>query len=259
MGILRTVVEPLLTRIPQRTLGRVEMVVQAAQGKGAGAGDHEREVAAIVGLLPEHLRTSAQVLDVGANVGRWTEALLDQLPDAAVWCFEPSSHAAGILSERISDRAAQVRVVRVALAAEEGSAELWSDRPGSGLASLSRRRTAHHGIEFVTSERVPVTTLDRWAGDSGVRPDIIKLDVEGHELAVLRGGTSTLARTTVVQFEFGGANIDSRTYLQDIWYFLTGLGFVIHRVAPRALVPLRTYREIDECFRTTNFIAVRCT
>ena len=60
-----------------------------------------------------------------------------------------------------------------------------------------------------------------------------------------------------MQFEFGGCNIDTRTYLRDFWYFFTERGFRVHRIGPRARREMRQYHEIDEFFVTTNLIASR--
>ena len=83
------------------------------------------------------------------------------------------------------------------------------------------------------------------------------MDVEGHELDVLKGGFKTLALAKVVQFEFGGCNIDTRTFFQDFWYLLTEAGFQIHRISEGGPIHISHYSEQEECFRTTNYLAVR--
>ena len=59
------------------------------------------------------------------------------------------------------------------------------------------------------------------------------------------------------QFEFGGTNIDTRTYFRDFWYFFKECGFILYRITPLGAELIRTYRESDEYFMTTNFIAVK--
>jgi methyltransferase, FkbM family len=104
---------------------------------------------------------------------------------------------------------------------------------------------------------VEVTTLDYWAQEQGIRPNLLKLDVEGHELSVLEGAYSMLRSVEVVQFEFGGCNIDSRTFFQDYYYLLKDQGFCIFRLGPRGLIPVKRYSEVDEAFTTTNYLALR--
>jgi hypothetical protein len=134
---------------------------------------------------------------------------------------------------------------------------LWSDVAGSSLSSLTKRNLNHFGIKFDYKEQVEVVTLDSWRETSLIVPDLIKMDVEGHELDVLKGGIKTLALAKVVQFEFGGCNIDTRTFFQDFWYLLTGAGFKIYRISHSRPVRIMYYSEDDENFTTTNYLAVR--
>src|SRR5262249_51443129 len=100
--------------------------------------------------------------------------------------------------------------------------------------------------------------LDDVVKERGIeRIDLLKLDVEGHELRVLEGAEETMKRGGVdlIQFEFGGSNIDSRTYLQDFFYLLRPR-YRLHRIVKDGIVPVDTYRERYECFITTNFLAV---
>jgi hypothetical protein len=69
-----------------------------------------------------------------------------------------------------------------------------------------------------------------------------------------RGG---LAELKIVQFEFGGSNIDTRTFFQDYWYLFTDLNFAIFRISPKGLIRINAYAETDETFSTTNYIAIK--
>ena len=109
---------------------------------------------------------------------------------------------------------------------------------------------------MLSSEEVTVISLDDWGRDAGFQPDLLKRDIEGHELDALRGGMEMLANTIVVQFEFGGCNIDTRMYFQDFYYLFKEQDFRLFRLGPRGLRPLAEYRESDETFLTSNFFAV---
>jgi hypothetical protein len=87
--------------------------------------------------------------------------------------------------------------------------------------------------------------------------DLIKIDVEGHELLALEGFGEAINHVGVIQFEFGGCNIDSRTYFQDFWYFFKEKGFVLHRITPFGPSRVQNYSEFYENFTTTNYIAVK--
>jgi FkbM family methyltransferase len=244
-----------LTTLPQPLLEKLEQGTRLAMGKGSGSASLVEEVSAALSLVPLTRREGIVALDVGANVGGWAAALLDAEPSANVFCFEPGNDAFCELAARFVD-APNVQCVQLAVAERSGTAQLWADRPGSGLASLSHRKLDHFGIDFSLSQDVTVTTLDDWCQEQNVKPDLIKLDIEGHELSALSAGTQVLTQACVVQFEFGGCNIDSRTYFQDFFYFFQDIGFSLFRLGPRGLIPIPRYKEADEAFVTTNFFAL---
>jgi FkbM family methyltransferase len=245
-----------LSTLPLRYARQIEHASGLAQGKGWGGGTVEQEVKAAISLLAPTARQSPVVLDVGANIGEWSAALLNTAPNATVYAFEPSSAAFKQLATRFSSDG-RLDTINAAVSDEIGTAELWSDTPGSGLASLSKRRLDHFNIDFNYSEEVPVLTLDSWSSDNAVHAVLLKMDVEGHELAVLHGAKETLREVQVVQFEFGGCNIDSRTYFQDFFYFFQEAGFRLLRLGPKGLDPVSFYSEHDEVFTTTNYFAQR--
>jgi hypothetical protein len=62
----------------------------------------------------------------------------------------------------------------------------------------------------------------------------------------------------MVMFEFGGCNIDTRTYFQDFFYFFKKHDMSIYRITPSGFFhPIPKYLEELEQFRTTNFLATR--
>ena len=235
-------------------------------GVGAGAEPHASGEWALVEELKRRHAQHGQPLtlfDVGANKGQFLWMALRLLQGRGipfhVHAFEPGEEAFRVLRERFGEHP-HVSLNHLALGSESGEAELFYDQAGSGLASLSRRKLDHFGIRFDHSERVPIETLERYCARRGVPAiDLLKLDVEGHELDVLRGASALFRerRIRMASFEFGGANVDTRTYLRDFWEFFEehGMG-PLHRILPSGrLAPLRGYSEADEHFRTTNFVA----
>lgn len=241
----------LLALFPLRLRHSFLALLEASVGKGFVAG-----LNAEIDRLLSAASPPTVAIDVGANVGDWSATLRAKSPATKIYVFEPAPAAYERLAKRFVDDP-QVVAVNVALGSEAGTARLWSDAPGSGLASLYQRDLRHIGISLNHSDEVTVTTLDAWCTANAVSPDALKLDVEGHELDVLRGAEQTLKSVRLVQFEFGGTAIDAGCYWKDYWHFFAERGFKIFRMAPIGLVPLSKYSELDEAFSYQNFIAVR--
>lgn len=200
------------------------------------------------------------IFDVGANIGQFSgvaKAVLMGHP-YTIHCFEPGRHTFDRLRENIGDDNS-FRLNNIALGANVGSASLFYDKAGSGLASMTKRNLEHFKIDFSQSESVSVDTVDNYCDRARIdKIDLLKMDVEGHELDVLRGAARLLEdrRIGAILFEFGGCNIDTRSFLQDYFYFFKKYSpNRMFRITPSGyLSPLDSYREIDEQFRTTNFL-----
>lgn len=144
---------------------------------------------------------------------------------------------------------------------QEQDATLYYDKQGSGLASLTKRRLDHFNIDFEQSEKIHVSTLNAYCKKHNIgHIHLLKLDVEGHELDVLNGALELFAKDAIdiVTFEFGGCNIDTKTYFQDFWYFFKDKNMSIYRILPNnKLYKISEYRELYEQFVTTNYVAMK--
>ncbi len=242
--------------IYHQLLGKIERAAARRQGKGWGSGSVEHELRAAGSLMGNNTDITLAI-DVGGNVGNYTGAIRTVHPGAEVHMFEPSKTNIDILMGRFSDDS-QVTVQPFALSSSVSEATLYSDKPGSGLGSLTRRRLDHRGNDFDVSETISTRIFDDyWKETLGSRRiDLFKLDIEGHELDALNGSVEALANTRVVQFEFGGCNIDTRTFFQDFWYFFTERNFALYRITPGGVALVDKYRERDEFFSTTNYLAL---
>lgn len=205
------------------------------------------------------LQDSLVIFDVGANLGVYSQYILKLFKDLSyeLYSFEPSRSAYEQLSKSIGSRS-NIHLENQGLSNQTGDLELFFDKQASPLASVYPRDLKHTLIDFDKKEIIQVITLDRFCQDRKI--DVIhflKLDVEGHELAVLEGSKDLLAQGAIhcIQFEFGGCNIDSRTYFKDL-FGLLNKDFSIYRIVRDGLVPIETYDEKLEIFQSCNFLAV---
>jgi FkbM family methyltransferase len=145
-------------------------------------------------FLHQELRPGDVLADVGAHVGvhaLTTAARLRRLGGGTVLAFEPARDSAAKLRAAAARNRLDVTVIEAALGAEPGTAEPRAD-PAYDLADAGVRSLhgAGTGIQQVT-----VATFDTWAVEARVaRLDLVKLDVEGSELAALQGMAGCLRR-----------------------------------------------------------------
>ncbi len=135
-------------------------------------------------------------VDAGANSG-WYTLLFSELtgPDGEVHAFEPDPRAFAQLRDNValSRSRSVVRLNNVALGRSSGTLPLYTayNTQLSSLHPISPDFLPRQGEPSASGGQcqVPVTTLDAYAGMAGLeRVDVIKLDVEGSEFDVLRGG-----------------------------------------------------------------------
>lgn len=223
------------------------------QGKGYGGKTVALEVRSCAKLLR---RAPTLAVDIGGNIGDYTAALRATFPALEIHTFEPSSTNVEKLKRRFASDPS-ITIVQRAVSNDSGLATLFSDSPGSGLGSLTKRNLDHVAVPFDAEETVRTVRFeDYWRDALAQRAiDLVKMDIEGHELAALQGFGKAIAAIGVIQFEFGGCNIDTRTYFKDFWQFFGDHGFDLYRIAPWGLDRIRRYRENEECFLATNFLA----
>lgn len=197
--------------------------------------------------------------DVGANVGEYAEFIWEFFRGRVqIYCFEPAGETFRRLQKRFSAKT-NVSLNNIGLGEKNCSTTLWFCSEGSGTASLFQRQIfSEH--EQVMDEKVQIVTLDYFCSEHKIEHiHLLKLDVEGAEIQVPNGAKEMIKKRGAIdciQFEFGGCNIDSRTFLRDFFTFLTPQ-YRIYRILKHGLRHLPEYRETLEVFTTTNFLAVR--
>ena len=229
---------------------------------GIGSGDDPQLSGekVVVQLLAQAGDGPFCIFDVGANNGQYLRMLRANLPhqNYTVHCFEPGAVCFGRLSDGFGDDD-KVRLNNLALGDQCGQATLYYDRAGSELGSLTKRDLSHLGRSFDESETVEISTLDDYCAQNGIEKiHLLKIDVEGHELDVLRGAQRMLreGRVDLVAYEFG--NLDARVYFRDMFNFFAGHGMATYRILPAGrLYPIENYKHIYEQFTTTNYLSVK--
>jgi FkbM family methyltransferase len=231
----------------------IEKLAAIAQGKGYVPDDIEVEIEALVSLFDT---PPVLAIDVGANVGNYSLGLLKRFANLEIHAFEPSAVNCKKLLLTFQ-QAPSFNLVPSALGSKAENAVLFSDMPGSGLSSLTKRNLSHHQIPFEPREIVSVVRFDHyWENILKRRPiDLVKIDVEGHEFDALLGFGDALSYTSAIQFEIGSTNIDTRIFFKDLFFLLKSFEFSIFRLTPSGLSEIRNYGEDEESFSYQTMFA----
>jgi len=220
--------------------------------------------AALAASFLKRVESKTVFFDGGANRGLFAVAVMEQSqnPNLVGVLVEPNPQFSSLLEETCRTHDGKLLLSSVALSDKPGEADLFFENDMSTLSSLTKRDLRHVGLEMSNSVRVEVETivnvLDRHNIESC---DFLKLDLEGSEYAALLGASPLLAtgKISALSFEFGGCNIDSRTFIKDFWRLLVvQYGYKLYRVLPgRRVMAIEYYDESLEQFQWQTLLACR--
>ncbi len=196
-------------------------------------------------------RPPAVVHDIGANAGTWTCLLKSLYPAARVEAFEPLDRFAADFARWTSAWPGDIRLHTLALGDHPGHATLhitdFAD--ASSLLPLAEAGRAEFKVAPAATVTVPVARLDDLlASGAAAPPDLVKLDVQGFELAVLRGGENALASARAVLCEVSTrAFYDGQPLFGDILIHLEARGFRLHALGAN-VEPGAPFAQADALF-----------
>jgi FkbM family methyltransferase len=204
-------------------------------------------------------RVPGIICDVGANVGDYAKLLRSAFPLATIYCFEPVPKNFEQLEKNTEDL--NTNNILTALGSKTGVLKLYlGENNDDGAMATAYKDTLETFFPFVgqvnKTVETPVTTLDTFFKDKP-RIDFLKIDVEGHELEVLKGAIELINdnRIDIIQFEFGEFNIFSKSFIFDFYQILSH--YTLYRIMPQnKLTPMGNYNSSLEVFKYQNILAI---
>ncbi|HEX8442040.1 MAG TPA: FkbM family methyltransferase [Allosphingosinicella sp.] len=138
-------------------------------------------------------RTANCIVDIGANTGVYSLTARSVNKTAEVVSFEPVQRIYGRLNENIELNRFRIRLERKAVSDRQGVLPIYDS---VGTHSYSASLEPDFVPENVSKSLVDVVRLDEFVAEAGLAtPDLLKIDVEGHEPAVLRGMSGIFEKT----------------------------------------------------------------
>ncbi|QOI97190.1 MAG: FkbM family methyltransferase [Flammeovirgaceae bacterium] len=239
-----------LSEIINRLLGR-----QSSPWAKRIARDNQR----MEKFLAKVLQQNANGVDVGAHEGAFLNLLLKYAPQGKHWAFEPLPD----YFKKLTDTFRQVSVHQVALSDQAGKTTFFR---AVGAEAMSGLKPQHYPVSVQLEQfEIATTQLDAVIPND-VQVDIIKLDVEGAELQVLKGSKRTINRCRpVIIFEFAQLHTEAFSVTPDAMFtFFDDNQYVIMRLDMQEVYTRQRFAEnfhqshqsnYDE-FAETNFLAI---
>lgn len=216
--------------------------------------DEEAEIL----LMPFFLNQNSTFFDVGANKGLYTRSAEKLINPSNIYSFEPIPELHFALRRMFR----KSNIHRIALSDDEGSVRFKI--PFIGEVEYKSRGKLNTGFveEGETRARiiqVDVSTLDRFAAGKDIKGiDLVKIDVEGHELRVIRGAEDTLRKMQpVLQIEIEQRHHSSP--IDEIIAEIEKIGYTCHYLDPEKKAIRQLHEgtgqlQSKDHFKTKNYI-----
>lgn len=239
---------------------RILLFAHQGMGSGRDGLDSSGEALAVRFYREQVLRTKPDrivLFDVGAFEGEYTEVLLrtfEDLPGVEVHAFEPAAPAFHELTAKFAGHS-RVRLVKAALGDRAATVSLHLD-PSPKMNSLVQRPYFETAL---ATEEVAVMTLDEYCARNSIASiSVLKIDVEGYEMNVLKGATRMIGTRGIgiIQFEYGAFSLANRVVFQDLFALLSR-DYDVFRIVGDGLEPILPGRAVwDQMLIGGNYVAV---
>lgn len=216
-------------------------------------------------IKPLILNSSNFILfDVGSFQGDYIKDLNKLSKNLEIFCFEPDILSFTNLKNKYSGTKG-INIYNTAISSSIRESKLYSynSMDNRSHSSMNKNVFSNYFKKNYVANTVHTTTIDEFCKLNNVNNiDLLKIDVEGHELEVLKGANEMISKNKIskIQFEFTQLNVEQRIFFKDFWDFLKQYDYTIYRLLPKSMLEIKKYDpQICELFCFQNYIAINKT
>lgn len=200
------------------------------------------------------------VIDVGANQGGYCREVISANKEMMIYAFEPHPVTFNILQTKIQNYK-NVVPVKKGMSDKSGLLNIYDydSNDGSEHASLFKDVIGEiHGSQLISSHEVELVTLDDFLAEKHIsQVELLKIDTEGNEFNVLRGGLNAIGQRKIkaIHFEFNEMNVASQVFFRNFWKILEG--YRLYRLLPNEMMEIKEYKALwCEIYAYQNIVAI---
>jgi FkbM family methyltransferase len=199
-----------------------------------------------IAYILKNVGSGQTALDIGAHKGGYLYFLQQKVgKTGSVHAFEPQAELYAYLKKMLGIMAwKNVTLENLALSADAGGAKLFipGNKGGAGTSPGATLVPPQHRSDFNQVQEVATDSLDGYCEKRQLKPDFIKMDVEGNELTILQGGEKLLrsARPKLL-VEIEARHVGRAQALSTI-HFMKELGYRVFFICGKELLP---YEKFD--------------
>ena len=194
--------------------------------------------------------------DVGANIGEWSNSLLDIASNKKINCdvhlFEPTFETYTFLKNSDINKK-QVKLNNLALSNKTEEVMLFTSGSLCAVNSLYKNGS-------LQSEKIHAVTLDDYLKSEKITHiDLLKSDTEGHDFRAMQGAEESLqkGKIDIWQFEYNSKWINSRCYLKDVFDFVKDLDYVVAKISNNGIEIFEKWHPELERFFEANYLLIK--
>lgn len=207
-------------------------------------------------LLERLNRQLKIIFDVGCNIGEWSRMARSFNPIADIHMFDIGDKTfQKLLRNNVIDSRMFPNSFGLSSETKEIPLKYVLDNDRVTTTAL---KIFHN--EYVIKTGIVVNPMT-YVNNQGIDCiDFLKVDVEGHELEVLKGFQPMLeaGKIRCISFEYGLACIPNRIFLMDYYEYLAPMGYILGKLTPEGVI-FRDYAYWQEDFNGPDFVAVHAT
>lgn len=181
-------------------------------------------------------------IDIGAFIGEYVDYAHRLYPEAKIYAFEPLKEAYHTLEDK-KKHMNNLKIFNLALGETKMKSVIYrsSYPPSSSLLSMGsiHKQNFPHTAKL-SKDYVIVNRLDDVLQEESLKQNIfIKIDTQGYEEKVIKGGKETIKKTSIIQTEVSFVPLYKKQALfDDIYKILTQLGFIFFGIRNQIISPL---------------------